>query len=81
MCRRESQAKEAVRRIGVIMERMGLELHPDKTRVVNISRGREGFEFLGWSVRKKRSIQQNPRLHFVDRWPAKMLWEVGLYRL
>ncbi len=70
MCRRESQAKEAVRRIGVIMERMGLELHPDKTKVVNISRGREGFEFLGWTVRKRRSIQRNPRLHFVNRWPS-----------
>jgi group II intron reverse transcriptase/maturase len=70
MCRRESQAREALRRIGVLMERMGLELHPEKTRVVNISRGLEGFEFLGWSVRKRRSIQRNPRLHFVQRWPA-----------
>lgn len=70
LCRRESQATEALRRITVLMERMGLELHPEKTRMVNISRGLEGFEFLGWTVRKRRSIQRNPRLHFVQRWPS-----------
>jgi group II intron reverse transcriptase/maturase len=70
LCRRESQAKEALRRIRVVMERMGLELHPDKTRMVDISWGRESFEFLGWTVRKRRSIQRNPRLHFVQRWPS-----------
>lgn len=70
MCRRESQAREALRRIEVLMGRMGLELHPQKTRMVNIGRGAEGFEFLGWTVRKRRSIQRNPRLHFVQRWPS-----------
>ncbi|MDF1569986.1 MAG: reverse transcriptase domain-containing protein, partial [Spirochaetaceae bacterium] len=60
MCRRESQAKEALRRIGYIMERLGLTLHPEKTKMDNISRGNDGFEFLGWTVRKRRSIQRNP---------------------
>jgi hypothetical protein len=38
--------------------------------LVNLSRGRESFTFLGWTVRKRRSIQRNPRWHFVQRWPA-----------
>ena len=52
------------------MDRLGLELHPDKTRMVNMAGGKEGFVFLGWNVRKRRSIQRNPRWHFVQRWPS-----------
>jgi RNA-directed DNA polymerase len=70
MCRTESQAKEARRRVGIILDRLGLTLHPEKTRLVNIRRGKEGFVFLGCAIRKRRSIQRNPRLHFVHRWPA-----------
>lgn len=70
MCHRESQAQEALRHIRFIMDRMGLELHSEKTRMVRLNRGQEGFRFLGWTVRKRRSIQRNPRLHFVQRWPS-----------
>ena len=66
----ESQCKEALRRVKIVMERLGLEMHPEKTRMVNLSRGKEGFVFLGWTVRKRRSILRNPRLHFVQRWPS-----------
>jgi group II intron reverse transcriptase/maturase len=70
MCRTESMAKEALRRVGIIMERLGLTLHPEKTRLVDLRRGKEGFVFLGCSIRKRRSIQRNPRWHFVHRWPS-----------
>jgi group II intron reverse transcriptase/maturase len=70
LCRRESQAKEALDIIRRVMGRLGLELHPDKTKVVNIAKGKDGFVFLGWTVRKRRSILLNPRLHFVQRWPS-----------
>ena len=70
MCQRESQAREALRRVGLVMQRLGLELHPEKTRMVDLRRGREGFVFLGCTVHKKRSIQRNPRWHFMQRWPS-----------
>jgi group II intron reverse transcriptase/maturase len=70
MCKTQSQANEARRRIEVVMQRLGLSLHPEKTRIVQLSRGKEGFIFLGWYVRKRRSIQRNPRWHFVQRWPS-----------
>lgn len=70
MCKTESQAKEAQRRVGIIMERLGLMLHPDKTRIVDLRRGKEGFTFLGCTIRKRRSIQRAPHLHFVQRWPS-----------
>jgi group II intron reverse transcriptase/maturase len=70
MCRTESQAREALRRIGLVMSRLGLALHPAKTRLVDLRRGQESFVFLGCTIRKKRSIQRNPRWHFVQRWPS-----------
>src|SRR6202158_5109976 len=70
MCRTESQAKEALRRIGLVMNRLGLKLHPEKTRMVDLRRGKESFVFLGCTIRKKRSIQRNPRTHFMQRWPS-----------
>jgi len=70
MCRTESQAREALRRIGLVMHRLGLTLHPAKTRLVDLRRGKEGFVFLGCMLRKRRSIQRNPRWHFLQRWPS-----------
>jgi len=70
MCRTESQAREALRRIGLVMDRLGLTLHPAKTRMVDLRRGKESFVFLGCTIRKKRSIQRVPDKHFVQRWPS-----------
>jgi len=70
MCRTESAAREALRRIGLVMDRLGLTLHPVKTRMVDLRRGKQSFVFLGCTIRKKRSIQRNPRWHFVQRWPS-----------
>ncbi len=70
LCATESRAKEALRRIGLVMDRLGLTLHPAKTRLVNLSRGKESFVFLGCTLRKKRSIQRAPNKHFMQRWPS-----------
>ena len=70
LCRTESRAREALRRVGLVMERLGLQLHPEKTRMVNLRRGKESFVFLGCTIRKKRSIQQAPGKHFMQRWPS-----------
>jgi RNA-directed DNA polymerase len=70
LCRTESQAREALRRIGLVMDRLGLTLHPAKTRLVDLRRGEESFVFLGCTIRKKRSIQRAPAKHFMRRWPS-----------
>ena len=70
MSRTESQAKEAHRRVSEIMARLGLELHPEKTRIVDLRRGKEGMAFLGCIIRKRRSIQRTSHLHFMQRWPS-----------
>lgn len=70
LCRRPSQAREALCQVKRILGRLGLELHPEKTKQVKLSHGAEGFIFLGCMIRKKRSILRNPRLSFVQRWPG-----------
>jgi RNA-directed DNA polymerase len=66
----ESEAKEALRRIEFVMSKLGLTLHPEKTRLVELRRGKGSFVFLGRTIRKKRSILRNPRWHFMHRWPS-----------
>jgi group II intron reverse transcriptase/maturase len=75
MCKTESQAKAAWRLIERVLGGLGLELHPDKTRLVNVGRKMESFEFLGCTFRKKRSILRNPRRTFMQRWPAPRAME------
>ena len=70
LCRRRSQAEEALLRARELMALLELELHPEKTRLVELTRGREGFDYLGCTIRKRRSIQRAPRCHFVQRWPS-----------
>jgi RNA-directed DNA polymerase len=75
MCGTESQVKEARRRVEIIMTRLGLTLHPEKTRVVDLRRGKEGFTFLGCVNRKRRSIQRRPDRHYMHRWPSPKAME------
>jgi group II intron reverse transcriptase/maturase len=70
LCRSESAAKAALERIKVILARLGLELHPKKTRLVDLRYGRGKFEFLGFTLLKQRSIQRRPDRHFMQRWPS-----------
>ena len=70
MCQTESQANEARRRVTEYMARLGLTLHPDKTRLVDLRCGKEGFVFLGCVNRKRRSVQRKPDRHYTQRWPS-----------
>lgn len=70
LCGRESGAHEARRRLEEKLGTLGLQLHPKKTRVVDVRHGTGSFVFLGCTHRKRRSIQRNPRAHFMNRWPA-----------
>jgi group II intron reverse transcriptase/maturase len=68
------QCIESERRIGIVLQRLGLELHPDKTRRVDLSRGREGFDFLGCHLHKRLSgpilEKEGRHVHFLHRWPS-----------
>ena len=47
------EVEEAERRVRIIFERLKLTLHPEKTRRVELSRGKEGFDFLGCHLHKR----------------------------
>jgi len=75
MCSTKKECEEAERRVRVILARLGLELHPDKTRRVNLYDGQEGFDFLGCHLHKRMSgklwEQKRKRIYFLHRWPSQ----------
>ena len=74
MCDTASACEQAEQRVREIFARLGLELHPDKTRRVDLSRGGEGFDFLGCHLRKRMSgpiwEKRHQRVYFLQRWPS-----------
>jgi RNA-directed DNA polymerase len=74
MCDTKAACEQAELRVREILARLGLELHPDKTRQVDLSRGREGFDFLGCHVRKRMSgplwARVHRRVYYLQRWPS-----------
>jgi hypothetical protein len=75
MCRTTRDCEQAEERIRAILGRLGLELHPDKTRRVELFDGKEGFDFLGGHLHKRLSgklwEQRRQRLYFLQRWPSQ----------
>ena len=75
MCRTRRECEQAEQRIRVILGRLGLELHPDKTRRVELYDGKQGFDFLGCHLHKRLSgklwEQGRKRLYFLQRWPSR----------
>lgn len=67
VCRTRRQADEALVRVREILARMGLALHPEKTRIVELAPRGEGFEFLGCHLRIVRSHFKGKTYLF--RWP------------
>ena len=75
LCRSRRDRVEAERVVGRVFEYLQLRLHPVKTKRLNLSWGKEGFDFLGCHLRKQLSgpiwEQKRKRLYFLHRWPSK----------
>jgi RNA-directed DNA polymerase len=75
MCRSAAQARAALAAVGEILAGLGLELHPDKTGVVDLREGREGLDFLGchFHARMSGRIWQDRRVvrFYLQRWPSQ----------
>lgn len=54
---------------------LGLRLHPDKTKVVDLREGREGLDFLGCHFRARMSgrLWEQKRIirYYLHRWPSQ----------
>lgn len=74
LCRSERDANAALEVAGEILAGLGLRLHPEKTRVVDLREGREGFDFLGWHFRARvsgRLLERGVRRYYLHRWPSQ----------
>ena len=75
MCRTAMDCERAEARIRIILERLGLQLHPQKSRRVELNNGKEGFDFLGCHLHKRLSgrlwEEQRKRRYFLQRWPSQ----------
>ena len=74
LCRSEREARAALQTAREILADLGLQLHPEKTRIVDLREGREGFDFLGWHFRARvsgRLLERGVRRHYLHRWPSQ----------
>ena len=75
LCRSAAQAEHALAALGEILAALGLRLHPDKTKVVDLRQGREGLDFLGCHFRARMSgrlwEQQRIVRYYLHRWPSQ----------
>ena len=74
LCSSRAQAEDARVRAAALLGGLGLELHPDKTCVVDLREGREGFDFLGCHLRARMSgrLWEQRRIvrYYLHRWPS-----------
>ena len=72
MCASRAQAEAALARLTVLLAELGLEPKAAKTRIVQLTVGGPGFDFLGFHHRLVRSDGRRTGKHvtFLARWPA-----------
>jgi len=75
LCRSAAQAQAALKAVEEILGSLGLRLHPDKTKVVDLREGREGLDFLGCHFRARMSgrLWEQKRIvrYYLHRWPSQ----------
>jgi RNA-directed DNA polymerase len=80
LCRSAGQAQDAARRAAALLGGLGLVLHPDKTRLVDLREGKEGFDFLGCHLHARMSgrlwQQRAIAAYYLHRWP----WQPAMAR-
>src|SRR6185312_6479136 len=69
VCRTAVQAHEAQRLARTVLTEAGLQLSPEKTRIVELTSSREGFDFLGFHLRKVESWKWRGKW-YLQRWPS-----------
>ena len=53
-CKSAAEARAAIKTASKILKELGVELHPQKTRIVHIARG---FEFLGYKIKRGKQLR------------------------
>jgi group II intron reverse transcriptase/maturase len=69
LCPSRERAEQARDLSGRVLAGLGLRLHPDKTGIIYLARGEQGFDFLGFHHRKVESWRRRGRF-YLQRWPS-----------
>ena len=70
MCKTRQEAGAALASLRLILAELGLELKDAKTRIVHLTEGGEGVDFLGFHHRWVRA-QRAKHVQFLARWPSR----------
>lgn len=73
LCRSREEAEAALGLAREVLGDLGLELHPEKTRIADLREGREGFDFLGCHFHARvsgRLLERGIRRYYLHRWPS-----------
>jgi len=75
LCKTEAEADQAGELAAALLGVLGLALHPDKTRIVELREGRQGFDFLGchFHARMSGKLWEERRIvrFYLQRWPSQ----------
>lgn len=74
MCKSDAQACAARELARKVLADLGLECHQEKTRVVDLTEGREGLDFLGCHFHARVSgklLERGIRRYYLQRWPSQ----------
>ncbi len=72
ICKTKREAESALEAFTMILDELGLELKPAKTRIVHLREGGEGLDFLGFHHRYVRgNTSRSKHLTFLVRWPSR----------
>jgi RNA-directed DNA polymerase len=73
LCRTREEAEATLDLVRQVLTGLGLELQPDKTRIVDLGEGRQGFDFLGCHFHARvsgRLLERGIRRYYLHRWPS-----------
>ena len=70
-CRTRAEAQQVLSQAGDILRKLGVKLHPDKTRIVDI---KKGFEFLGSKIKRGTTKLRLPAGKIAGKTVAGMLY-------
>ena len=69
LCPTKERAEMARSIAETVLATLGLRLHPDKTRIVHLTKGAEGFDFLGFHNHMCESWKL-PGRYYLQKWPS-----------
>ncbi len=76
ICKNYKNVQHSFQIIKLIMERLELELNLEKTEIINLWGGQEGFVFLGYQHRKVEKKRYNGQKYYTtERWICKKAYE------